>query len=108
VPADPEHPDVASLALDRVLHALSDPIRLDVVRQLAHRESVGCAELDYPVTKSTLSHHLRTLRLSGLTHTAVNGTQRTLTLRAADIESRFPGLLAAVGALPATMPPVTS
>ncbi|MEV6521554.1 transcriptional regulator [Longispora sp. NPDC051575] len=97
--ADVEHPRTADLQLERVLHALSDPIRLQIVRNLANCESLACGAMDYPVAKSTLSHHLRTLRLSGLTHTDIVGTQRFISLRHDDVESRFPGLLAVIGAV---------
>lgn len=96
--AQVEHPAVADLRLEKVLHALSDPIRLQIVRELARCESMACVSMSYPVSKSTLSHHLRTLRLSGLTHTEVSGNQRFISLRFADVEERFPGLLDVVGA----------
>lgn len=106
MPTEPEEPTAASLSLERVLHALSDPIRLDIVRRLARDGCTGCSALDYPLGKSTVSHHLRTLRLAGLTHTDLDGTSRFLTLRADDIEERFPGLLTVVGA--PVPPPVAS
>jgi len=49
-----------------------------------------------PVAKSTLSHHLRVLREAGVTLTEPNGTQRVVSLRRADLDERFPGLLDAV------------
>ena len=79
-----------------MLHALSDPVRLDIVRSLAVRGERCCGDLDVPVSKSTLSHHLKVLRQAGLTQTRPDGTQRLLSLREAEIEARFPGLLDAV------------
>jgi DNA-binding transcriptional ArsR family regulator len=96
--AAPEHPDSGSLTLERVLHALSDPIRLSIVRELATCEYMGCKEMSpHGVTRSTLSHHLKVLREAGLTFTRVVATQRFVALRYDDIEGKFPGLLAAVG-----------
>src|SRR3954468_20876839 len=45
-----------------VLQALADPVRLEIVRQLAgsRRGELVCGELAVPVTKSTASHHIRT------------------------------------------------
>lgn len=87
------HPDRSELSLDRVLHALSDPIRRDIARVMYLEGSRSCGQLDYPLAKSTLSHHLKVLRESGVMHTEVRGTTRIITLRRDDLEARFPGLL---------------
>lgn len=84
------------LELPKVLHALSDPVRLDVVRQLASGSECRCGTMGAPVSKSTLSHHLRVLREAGVTHTRPDGTTRYVSLRREDLEERFPGLLDAV------------
>src|ERR671927_1189232 len=95
------HPPVEDLELPSVLHALSDPIRLRIVRDLAEGGACNCGTFAVPVAKSTLSHHLRVLREAGLTLTEPSGTQRVVSLRRADIDARFPGLLDAVlGAAP--------
>jgi len=94
------HPAVADISLDAVLGALSDPIRRDVLRRIAEEGPLYCGDLAYNVVKSTLSHHLRTLRLSGLMHTEVLGKRRRVTRRDHAIEQRFPGLLKAVGLPP--------
>jgi DNA-binding transcriptional ArsR family regulator len=87
------HPIAEQLSLPVVLHALSDPVRLDIVRSLAGTSEISCGELGAPVSKSTLSHHLKVLRDAGLTQTRAVGVQRLVSLRATDIEARFPGLL---------------
>ncbi len=87
------HPTPAELSLAHVLHALSDPLRLEIVRALDDGEELSCSSLDAPVSKSTLSHHLKVLRDAGITRTRADGTQRLVSLRAVDLESRFPGLL---------------
>lgn len=80
-----------------VLHALSDPVRLEIVRALHERGSeLSCGRLDAPVSKSTLSHHLKVLRDAGVTWTRAEGTQRLVSLRIDDLERRFPGLLTCV------------
>jgi DNA-binding transcriptional ArsR family regulator len=90
------HPAVEELELAAVLHALSDPIRLRIVRDLADRGACNCGTFAVPVAKSTLSHHLRVLREAGLTLTEPHGTQRVVSLRRDDVDGRFPGLLDAV------------
>ena len=90
------HPPAEALELPAVLHALSDPVRLTIVRELADRESCNCGSFGVPVAKSTLSHHLRVLRDAGLTFTEPMGTSRVVSLRRDDVDARFPGLLDAV------------
>jgi DNA-binding transcriptional ArsR family regulator len=90
------HPVVDQLSLPGVLHALSDPVRLAIVRELQDGCELACGMLDVPVSKSTLSHHLKVLRDAGLTQTRAEGVQRFVSLRTEDIEARFPGLLSCV------------
>jgi DNA-binding transcriptional ArsR family regulator len=91
------HPETHEIELAAVLHALSDPMRLRIVAELA-RDGVQrtCGSFDLPVVKSTCTHHFKVLREAGLIHQRVAGTKRVNSLRAADLETRFPGLLDAV------------
>lgn len=93
---DPSHPQPEKLSLTEVLHALSDPIRLEIVRTLDSGGEMSCSRLGAPVSKSTLSHHLKVLRDAGVTRTRSEGTRRLVSLRSADLERRFPGLLGCV------------
>ncbi len=89
-----EMPARAEIRLTDVLHALSDPLRLELVAELAAAEAErACGTFHPPVAMSTLSHHFKVLRDAGLTRTRVNGTQRLIRLRRDDLEARFPGLL---------------
>jgi DNA-binding transcriptional ArsR family regulator len=90
------HPRVEEVTLPDVLHALSDPVRLQIVRALAECEEQSCSAVESSVSKSTLSHHFKVLREAGLTHTRVNGTHRYVSLRRDELEDRFPGLLRSV------------
>ncbi|TMR10868.1 helix-turn-helix transcriptional regulator [Nonomuraea turkmeniaca] len=87
------HPEVGEIALTGVMAALSDPIRVGLVRVLADGRERGWGEFRAPVAKSTLSHHLRVLRDAGLTRTRQEGTRCFVALRRQDMEARFPGLL---------------
>jgi DNA-binding transcriptional ArsR family regulator len=90
------HPDLEQLHLTDVLHALSDPVRLEIVRLLGIHQELSCGRLEVSVSKSTLTHHLRVLRDAGLTYTRSEGVQRLVSLRRDEVEVRFPGLLACV------------
>jgi DNA-binding transcriptional ArsR family regulator len=82
-----------------VLQALADPVRLDIVRQLAGCKAGGelmCGQLVVPVKKSTASHHLKILSRAGITAEREAGTCKYLSLRRAELDSRFPGLLDSV------------
>jgi DNA-binding transcriptional ArsR family regulator len=93
--ADP-HPAADQMKITDVMAALSDPIRVGLVRVLADGVERGWGELRAPVAKSTLSHHLKTLRAAGVTRTREEGTRCFVRLRRNDLDSRFPGLLEAV------------
>jgi DNA-binding transcriptional ArsR family regulator len=90
------HPRADEVSLPDVLHALSDPVRLQIVRTLSEREEQSCSAVEASVSKSTLSHHFKVLREAGVTHTRVNGTHRYVSLRRDDLEDRFPGLMRSV------------
>lgn len=95
------HPPADDFLMERVLYALSDSIRLGIVRQLAQAGPATCGELDGGRPKSTVSHHFKVLREAGLVRSESNGTTHINTLRRDDLEARFPGLLMAILAQPA-------
>lgn len=93
------HPELKDVELPAVLFALSDPARLDLVRQLAAQGPLTvaqCQATEPGVSKSTFSHHLKTLREAGLIRNDPAGRQRIVTLRKAEVDERFPALLDAV------------
>jgi DNA-binding transcriptional ArsR family regulator len=94
-------------ALDgmRILQALADPVRLEIVRQLAGCPGGGelpCGGLQVPVTKATASHHFRTLLDAGVIAERREGTRKYLHLRRCELDARFPGMIDSV--LRATAP----
>lgn len=96
------HPAVSDIELDRVLIALSDPIRRDILQRIASDGPQFCGDLDlkYDIAKSTMSYHFKILRESGLMHTEPIGKHRRITRRDSVIENLFPGLLPSVGLPP--------
>jgi DNA-binding transcriptional ArsR family regulator len=91
------HPETSELDLAAVLHALSDPMRLRIVGELAASgEERTCKSINLPIVKSTCTHHFKVLREAGVIRQRVAGTTRVNSLRHDDLEARFPGLLDAV------------
>ncbi len=88
---------VEDLRLTDILQTLSDPSRLLVVQRLADGgwHSLG-VDAWGGLHKSTVTHHLRSLRDSGLVEYRMVGRNKELRLRHEAVESRFPGLLAGV------------
>lgn len=92
-----DQPDLADVTLEAALQALADDTRLQIVRELAAAEGAcACGTIDIDVSKATRSHHFKTLREAGITNTEIVGTKRLVTLRRAEFDARFPGLLDAV------------
>jgi DNA-binding transcriptional ArsR family regulator len=70
--------------LSSVLHALSDPARLEIVRRLADGDEWSCGIFDLGLSKATLSHHFRVLREAGIVAVRPEGRKRLLSLREDD------------------------
>lgn len=101
------HPNPDQIVLPNVLAVLGDPTRLAIVAELARNGDgpMNCGRfLDLCSSKTNLSYHLGKLREAGVTHTEIAGTSRFTTLRRADLDSRFPGLLDTVVAAAADTP----
>ncbi len=94
---DLPHPAREEVRLESVLHALSDPMRLRIVRELAAvSDELSCSRFDLPVTKSTTTHHFRVLREAGVIRQVYRGTAKMNGLRRDDLDDLFPGLLDAL------------
>jgi DNA-binding transcriptional ArsR family regulator len=92
----PKEPARAELSLTKILYALSDELRLDIVRQLEREGPSPCGVFEVDRPKSSLSHHFRVLRESGVVATTRQGTTLMNRLRREDLDARFPNLLDAV------------
>ncbi|MGD8106394.1 ArsR/SmtB family transcription factor [Pantoea sp. FN0302] len=87
------HPDTEQIRLENVLTALGNPLRLTVVRVLAGGGEYACSAVLSGIPKSTLTHHWRVLRDSGVIWQRPYGRENLLSLRREDLDARFPGLL---------------
>jgi DNA-binding transcriptional ArsR family regulator len=91
------HPPREDLELPAILHALSDPQRLRIVRELSLDPTPRpCGSFELDVSKSTCTHHFRVLREAGVITQHVLGTSKLTSLRRQELDERFPGLLDAV------------
>jgi DNA-binding transcriptional ArsR family regulator len=96
------HPSCEDLSLPTILYALGDPLRLQMVAQLAmvkeSDEQMACQDFHVgaAVAKSTLSFHFKVLREAGLVRMVPQGRRVLVSLRREDLEARFPRLLEAI------------
>ncbi len=91
-----QHPQLEEVSAEQLFHALSDPVRVEIVRRLAAEGEASCGALDRGRPKSSMSHHFRVLRAAGLVHTRPEGTMHMNRLRRDELDRRFPGLLDAL------------
>ena len=95
------HPSIDDITVEAILHALSDPVRVAIFADIA---GSGCSQncstfvnvSERPIPKSTLSQHFKALREAGLIRGERLGVEMQNTSRCAEIDKRFPGLIAAI------------
>ncbi|MFF9021454.1 ArsR/SmtB family transcription factor [Streptomyces eurythermus] len=93
------HPDRDQIRIESVLSALGSPVRLAVVRVLDAGGEHNCGSvlgLLGITAKSTMTHHWRVLRESGVIWQHPSGRENLLSLRRDDLDARYPGLLDAI------------
>ena len=95
------HPHIDDVTVAGILHALSDPVRLGIVSKLLMSPAgMNCTEtthkLKLAMAKSTCSQHYRILREAGLLVSERKGVDLSSRVRAAELQARFPGLLASI------------
>ncbi len=95
------HPAAEDIAVEAILHALSDPVRVAIFAEIAGgscaRNCSGFLQVkEKTIPKSTLSQHFRVLREAGLIRSERQGVEMRNTSRCAEIDKRFPGLIPAL------------
>src|SRR3978361_913536 len=95
------HPSVEEVTVEAILHALSDPVRVAIFAEIAGSScSRTCSNFlnvsEKTIPKSTLSQHFKALREAGLIRGERHGVEMRNTSRCAEIDKRFPGLIAAI------------
>ena len=95
------HPAIDDVTVEAIMHALSDPVRVAI---FAHIAGASCPQTcsnfvninAKSIPKSTLSQHFKALREAGLIRGERQGVEMHNTSRCAEIDKRFPGLIAAI------------
>jgi predicted transcriptional regulator len=95
------HPDMDSIHVADVLHALADPVRLAIVCELAEADGgINCVDtmsrVHVVLPKSTCSQHFQILREAGLIRCERKGVELSSRIRSDELEVRFPGLLESI------------
>lgn len=102
------HPPRDEISLPAVLTALGDETRLAIIAILSrngdNERHLTCSHFLTLGSKTALSYHIGKLREAGIINVRPEGTKRLLTLRRADLESRFPGFLDSIIASAIDMP----
>jgi len=100
-----EHVDLDRVDPFDVVRALADRTRFSIVQELWRTPEKACGTFDVDVAPSTLTHHFSVLREAGLIQQRREGNRKMTTLRTADLDARFPGLLRALLEPPDREPP---
>ena len=91
------HPNIDDINLTDIMYALSDPARVEIVRTIAlEKRPMTCGELNAERPKSSMSHHFKILRDSGLLRTEIDGKEHLNSLRTNEVEAKFPGVMKAI------------
>src|SRR4051812_22706117 len=91
-----EQPAIEAVELAAVLHALSDPARLETARGRAGGGERQGGSFALGLTRPPRPHHFKVRREAGLPYPRLEGTARHVTLRRDELDAKFPGLLDAV------------
>jgi len=95
------HPVISDVPLESILHALSDPVRVEIFADIEKQHSPeNCSTFltvgDKQIPKSTLSHHFKVLREAGLIRSERRGAEMMNYSRCKEVDQRFPGLITSI------------
>lgn len=84
-----------SVELLSLYRALGDPIRLEMLEMMSQVDELACTALDerLPITKSTISYHVKFLRAARLIDVRKAGRNYFYTLRTDVLDEHAPTLL---------------
>jgi DNA-binding transcriptional ArsR family regulator len=95
------HPSIEDVTVEGILHALSEPVRVAIFAEIIASDCPrSCSNFlqvsEKTIPKSTLSQHFKILREAGLIRGERRGVEMHNVSRCAEINKRFPGLIAAI------------
>ncbi len=96
------HPAVKDITVEGILHALSDPVRVQIFMELANAECAkNCSTFknvkkQAPLAKSTLSQHFAVLREAGLIISERKGVELQNHTRCAELKPRFGAMIGGI------------
>ena len=95
------HPPIDHVTVEGILHALSDPVRMQIFMELASAECAkNCTAFrnvnKANLPKSTLSQHFRVLREAGLIFSERKGVELHNQTRCAELKTRFGDMMSAI------------
>lgn len=100
------HPHADHISLPNVLAVLGDTTRLAILGYLARNEGTAmtCGQFTNLASKTNITYHLGKMREAGIINVEPSGTTRLVTLRRADLDHRFPGLLDSIASTAIQLP----
>ena len=90
-----------------LFRVLGDPTRIEILRHLSMADEVACTTLDdiLPISKSTISYHIKALKTVGLLTVRKDGRWYHYTLQRARLEAILPGFFELLPSLSAKAGP---
>jgi DNA-binding transcriptional ArsR family regulator len=91
----PRMPSQTESTYAEIFSALSEPIRIEIVSMIAGTEELACTVLDdtLPISKSTISYHIKILYHAGLIHVRKDGRYYFYRLRREVFDQYVDGFL---------------
>ena len=79
----------------QIFNALSEPVRIEIVGMIAGTDELACTVLDdtLPISKSTISYHIKILYHAGLIHVRKDGRYYFYRLRREVFDQYVDGFL---------------
>jgi len=95
------HPPVEEITVQGILYALSDPVRVEIMRELIGAECpLNCSAFlqlgSATLPKSTLSQHFKVLREAGLIRSERLGVELKNSSRCQELKKKFGPMLQAI------------
>ncbi|MGD0961764.1 MAG: helix-turn-helix domain-containing protein [Methylomonas sp.] len=95
------HPNIEEITVEGILHAFSDPVRIEIYANLAASECAkNCSTFlniqKQALPKSTLSQHFRILREAGLVRSERKGVELINSIRWEELKERFGPMILAI------------